>query len=109
MTQRDIQFVSIILVMLFVMIVARNAWVSDDAYITFRSIENVRAGYGLGYNVNVRVQAFTHPLWMLLLSSLYIIQVTLLGISFSSGLVFLALFLSITLSALTVNSRAGRV
>ena len=102
MTQRDIKFLSIILILLFVFIVVRNAWVSDDAYITFRTVENFRAGYGMGYNVNVRVQAFTHPLWMLLLSSLYFIQVNLLGISYSTGLVFLAFFLSISLSALTV-------
>jgi arabinofuranosyltransferase len=102
MTQREIKFLGIVLVLLFVFIAVRNAWVSDDAYITFRTVENFRAGYGLGYNVNVRVQAFTHPLWMLLLSTLYFVQVNLLGISFSAGLVFLALFISIALSALTV-------
>ena len=44
------------------------AWVSDDAFITFRSVENFLHGYGLVYNVGERVQTFTHPLWMLLQS-----------------------------------------
>jgi arabinofuranosyltransferase len=100
MTQRDLKFTAIILTLLFLFVVVRNAWVSDDAYITFRTVENFRAGNGLGYNPNVRVQSFTHPLWMLVLSAVYFIQVNLLGISFSAGLVFLALFLSMGFSGL---------
>src|SRR5688500_13451644 len=56
------------------LLVIRNAWISDDAFITFRSIENFLAGYGMGFNPFVRVQAFTHPLWMLVLSFVYFIQ-----------------------------------
>jgi len=48
----------------------RNAWVGDDAYITFRTIDNLLAGYGLTWNVDERVQVFTHPLWMLLMVAL---------------------------------------
>ena len=51
-----------------VVLILRRAWLSDDAFITFRSIDNFLHGYGLTWNVNERVQAFTHPLWMLLLS-----------------------------------------
>ncbi len=47
-----------------------RAWVSDDAYITFRSVSNFIHGYGAVYNVDERVQAYTHPLWFLLLSVL---------------------------------------
>jgi arabinofuranosyltransferase len=46
----------------------RTAWVCDDAYITFRTIDNFVHGYGLRWNVDERVQAFTHPLWLLLLT-----------------------------------------
>jgi arabinofuranosyltransferase len=56
----------------------------------------------MDYNPNIRVQSFTHPLWMLVLSAVYFIQVNLLRVSFSAGLVFLALFLSLGFSALTV-------
>lgn len=40
-----------------------TAWVCDDAFITFRSIENFIAGYGLRWNIVERAQSFTHPLW----------------------------------------------
>jgi arabinofuranosyltransferase len=43
-----------------------NAWMHDDAYITFRVIDNFAHGYGLRWNVDERVQVYTHPLWMLL-------------------------------------------
>src|SRR5664280_151358 len=45
-----------------------NAWIVDDAYITFRSIWNVHHGFGLRWNPSERVQTYTHPLWMLLIS-----------------------------------------
>lgn len=51
----------------FVAVLLRTAWVSDDAYITFRTIENFLDGYGLRYNPSERVATFTHPLWLLLL------------------------------------------
>ncbi len=45
------------------------SWLSDDAYITLRTVDNFINGYGLRWNVAERVQAYTHPLWMLLISS----------------------------------------
>lgn len=48
--------------------IVRNAWLCDDAFITFRSVDNLLNGYGIVWNVGERVQAFTHPLWFLLLS-----------------------------------------
>lgn len=53
------------LYLLFVLV--RVAWLCDDAYITFRTVENAMAGHGLRWNVADRVQTYTHPLWMLLL------------------------------------------
>ncbi len=45
----------------------RRAWLSDDAFITLRVVDNLLEGHGLRYNVEERVQVFTHPLWALLL------------------------------------------
>ena len=50
-------------------VLARTAWLSDDAYITFRTVDNFLSGYGLRWNVGERVQTYTHPLWMFLLSA----------------------------------------
>ncbi|MEZ4251689.1 MAG: hypothetical protein R3B99_26030 [Polyangiales bacterium] len=48
-------------------LVVLNAWVSDDAYITFRVVENVLRGDGLVWNPGERVMVYTHPLWFGLL------------------------------------------
>ncbi len=48
---------------------ARTAWVSDDAFISFRVVDNFVSGHGLVWNLDERVQVFTHPLWLLLLSA----------------------------------------
>lgn len=60
----------------------RTAWLCDDAAITLRSVLNFIHGYGATYNIDERVQAYTHPLWFLLLS---------LG-TLLSGNVFIAAF-----------------
>jgi arabinofuranosyltransferase len=39
------------------------AWLSDDALITIRTALNAANGYGPVFNIDERVQAFTHPLW----------------------------------------------
>jgi arabinofuranosyltransferase len=53
--------------LLFAAVVVASAWLSDDAYITFRVVENAANGLGLTWNPAERVQAFTHPLWFFLL------------------------------------------
>ena len=45
----------------------KNAWVTEDAYILFRSVEQVFAGNGPVWNLHERVQVFTSPLWFGLL------------------------------------------
>lgn len=60
-------WIASIAAVVFAWAVLRWAWVSDDAFITLRTVDNALSGYGLRWNVADRVQAFTHPLWMLLL------------------------------------------
>ena len=55
------------LLILYAIVVLRTAWLSDDAYITFRTIDNFIGGYGLRWNAVKRVKAFTHPLSMFFL------------------------------------------
>ncbi|MEM7374258.1 MAG: hypothetical protein AAF587_37030 [Bacteroidota bacterium] len=77
---------------LFLLSLYRTAWISDDAYISYRSIENVVNGYGLTYNPGQRVQAFTHPLWAflhipfrMLFQNMYVIGLTVsLGTSLAA-------------------------
>ena len=50
--------------------VIRAAWLADDAFISFRTIDNFLAGHGLRWNLAERVQTYTHPLWLLVLAAL---------------------------------------
>lgn len=50
----------------YIAIFVKNAWVSEDAYILFRSIEQLFAGNGPVWNPHERVQVFTSPLWYFL-------------------------------------------
>ena len=51
-----------------IIVFMKNAWVSDDAYILFRSLEQLVAGNGPVYNLHNRVQVFTSPLWYFVLA-----------------------------------------
>lgn len=83
----------IISLILCALVLVQRAWLSDDAFITFRTVDNFLNGYGLVWNVGERVQAYTHPLWMFLLS----------GASFVTGeLVFTSIILSILISITAV-------
>lgn len=86
-----------LLLLSFITIVLRTAWLGDDAYITMRSVDNWVNGYGLTWNPGERVQTFTHPLWMLLLTGLYILlgnaYFSLLGLSLLISLAVMVVFI----------------
>jgi len=74
-------------------ILLRTAWIGDDAAITLRSVLNFINGYGPTFNIDERVQAFTHPLWFLLISL----------VSLITGNVFVSTFLlSIAISLFVI-------
>lgn len=75
---------------LFAVVVVRAAWLSDDAYISFRVVENAIGGLGLTWNPAERVQAYTHPLWLFALIG---------GRLLTGELYYTTIWLSITLSA----------
>jgi len=45
-----------------------KAWVSEDAFITLRYVDNFIKGYGPVFNIAERVEGFTHPLWFAFLA-----------------------------------------
>ena len=49
-------------------VLVRTAWVCDDAFFTFRTVDNLLSGYGPRWNVIERVQSYSHPAWFLLLA-----------------------------------------
>ncbi len=65
--------VVLLLCVVFLTVLLRTAWLGDDALITFRTVMNVTSGHGLTFNIGERVQSYTHPLWLLLLTGAYLV------------------------------------
>ena len=61
------------LIVVFFVIVLRDAWIGDDAFITLRTVKNFVEGRGIVWNAVERVQTYTHPLWMFFLSIFYFV------------------------------------
>jgi arabinofuranosyltransferase len=78
----------------------RTAWLSDDAFISFRTADNVLNGYGLVWNVGERVQVFTHPLWL---------AVCTLVFGVTGNVYYSAIALGIVITLLTVWILVGRL
>lgn len=90
------------ILLLLVETLTRVAWVCDDAFISFRTVDNFVHGDGLVYNVGERVQAFSNPLWTLLMVPIYAIT----GEAFHSSIL---LGLCCTLGAVLVGLRLRTV
>ena len=52
-------------------VLARRPWIGEDVHITLRTVDNFVNGYGLRWNIDERVQTFTHPLWLFIISACY--------------------------------------
>lgn len=93
--------VGILLALVFGAILIRTAWISDDAAITLRTVLNVTHGFGLTYNVGERVQTFTHPLWALWLTAVYVIVANIYTATFIASIAMsvVAFWLALSRSA----------
>jgi arabinofuranosyltransferase len=59
----------VIATVVFAIVFLANAWVGDDAFISFRVSDNLVHGFGPRWNVVERVQAFTNPLWTFVMAA----------------------------------------
>ena len=90
----------LVLLAVFVFLIARLSWLSDDALINLRTILNMTHGWGPGFNAYESVQAYTHPLWFLTWMALgsitgeWILTVLLIGIACSTIAVAIALWIA---------------
>lgn len=96
------------LICVFFVILLRRAWLCDDAFITFRTVDNFINGYRLTWNITERVQAYTHPLWMIILSLLYFFthEIYFTSLALSIGLSLAVLILLARRFSLTAASAA---
>jgi arabinofuranosyltransferase len=74
-------------------VILRNAWVGDDSYIGFRTVYNFTHGYGLTFNIHERVQSFTNPLWIFVMSFFYL---------FTGEAYFTSILLSLVITLFTI-------
>jgi arabinofuranosyltransferase len=95
---------------LYTFLVIRTSWASDDAIITFRSLENFLHGYGPVFNIGERVQTFTHPLWFLIQAAANFAFNLWKSNPFGQGqMYFLNIFMSIAISILMATVFAFKV
>ncbi len=75
-------------------LILRRAWISEDAFITLRHVDNFIKGYGPVFNVGERVEGFTHPLWFAVLALFRMIGLSPKGSAIIPALIasFAALF-----------------
>jgi len=90
---------SIIFISFFIYIILINVWVTEDAYITFRVLDNFINGYGLRWNVTERVQAYTNPLWLLIHIPFYFITHEIYLTT-----IFISLFFSTVAFVIAINT-----
>jgi arabinofuranosyltransferase len=95
----DLQhFLRIILFTAFFIILIRNAWISQRAYLNFRVVENLIHGYGLGVNPGERVLPVNQPLWPIILAALYSLTQNVLNLPLQNHLYVLSLTINLVCS-----------
>ncbi len=65
-----------------------NAWLCDDSFISFRVVDNFVNGFGLRWNIDERVQVFTNPLLVLIVSSIYYFTQHIVWVSLGTSYAF---------------------
>jgi arabinofuranosyltransferase len=99
--ERKLRLLAKAVALLVLAVICARAWIADDALITVRTIDNLLHGHGLRWNVSERVQAFTHPLWALLL-----IPPMALGAGWYASLLGLGMVATVAFGVGLLRSRA---
>ena len=81
---------------IFIFICLNNKFVQDDAFISFRYVQNFVDGYGLVFNIGERVEGYTNLLWVLVLSVFAFFKINLQSISQILSVLFGTLVLIMT-------------
>lgn len=102
-TNKNILIIFFSSIFLYTLII--TAWIGDDAGITIRTVLNFINGYGLKFNIDERVQAFTHPLWLIIISFFSLFFENIFNVVFSISITLsLFTFIIIQAKALTVQN-----
>jgi len=93
LTDRSFFIPLFVVIMIFTIVLFNTAWIHDDAYITFRTVDNFVNGYGLTWNTSERVETYSNPLWMFLVTIPYF---------FTDEIYYTSIILSIAVSVIAV-------
>ncbi len=61
-------FLAVLFFLIGCFLILRKAWVSEDAFITLRYVENFLNELGPVFNAGERVEGYSHPLWFAVVS-----------------------------------------
>jgi len=89
------------------LVLLRTAWLNDDAYITFRTADNLLNGHGLRWNIAERVQVFTNPLWLFLIAGVYAFTQEMFLTPMAVSIVVTLLAVSILVAGLSKSGGAA--
>jgi arabinofuranosyltransferase len=92
-SQRESTLLLYLFLIFLSIILIKSAWLSDDSFITFRTVDNFINGHGLRWNIAERVHTNTHPFWMFFVSFFYF---------FTGEIYYTVIILSLFLSFLSV-------
>lgn len=67
-TKKILNPLTIIAITISIFVFLKNAWIAEDAYIIFRSLDQLYAGNGPTWNPHERVQVYTSPMWYITLA-----------------------------------------
>jgi arabinofuranosyltransferase len=95
----------------YLAVLFRTAWISDDAAITLRTVLNVTHGFGLTFNIAERVQTFTHPLWLGVLTAGYFVAGNVFVATFAATMIcsVVAFWIAVTRAASPIQAGLAAV
>lgn len=85
-----------LLCVIFIYLCFNTRFVQDDAFITFRYVENFVSGHGLVFNEGERVEGYTNFLWLLLLSIFSFLKLNIINTAQYLSVLFGVVILIIT-------------
>lgn len=93
-----------VICLIFVYLCFQTKFVQDDAYITFRYVENFINGNGLVFNIGEKVEGYTNFLWLILLSIFAVLGMNMIDISqyLSVGFGVMTLIMTYKVSSLII-------
>ena len=87
---------SYVLLVLSLIVFAKNFWLDEDAHIPFRSLAQLQAGHGAVWNMGERVQVTTSAAWYWLLAAVNVLLHDVIGTAVVVTILLFVVMLALT-------------